>query len=549
VDRAKERIIQGMDREFSNTQLMSTRVLTEVVADGDWRLLFTNYEEIRATTPEDIVRVAKLYLKDSNRTVGVFIPVSSTPDRTVVPDAPPMEKLLTDYKPNITVQEGEVLEPAPAAVEKRIVRTQLPGGIRLALLPKATRGDLVDLRLTLRFGDEKSLAGKYAAAELAGALLMRGTGTMNRQQIADAMQKLNATVNVGRGGSRGAGAALAAVSGSIRTTSENLIPAMRLMAQLLKDPSFPEADFEQIRQQMITGIERGRTEPNVLASQALQANVSPFPRADVRHPRTIDEQIEDLKKVTLDDVKAFYKQFYGASNGYLVAVGAMKTAEVQKAAAELFGSWKSPSSYTRIDSKYLPVTPIDRKIETPDKENASFYAAWRLRMRDTDPDYPAMVLANYMMGGDVTSRWPDRIRNKEGLSYGADSSYTAAFDGDAASLSVGIISNPKNSPKVEASFRDELKKTLADGFTQQELDGAKKAYRDLRVLARSGDTNILALIQGREDQDRTLDWDIQMDTKLAALTLDQVNAAFRKHITNEVSIVQAGDFKKAGVYQ
>ena len=549
VDRAKERIVQRMDREFSNTQAMAVSVLTEVVADGDWRLLFTNYEEIKSATPEDIVRVAKLYLKDSNRTVGVFIPVDKTPDRTVVPDAPSMEKLLTDYKPKVTVQEGEVLDPTPAAVEKRIIRTQLPGSIRLALLPKATRGNLVDLSLTLRFGDEKSLTGKYAAAELAGALLMRGTSTMNRQQIADAMQKLNATVSVGRGGGRGAGGALAAVSGSIRTTSENLIPAMRLMAQILKDPAFPETDFEQIRQQMITGIERGRTEPNVLASQALQANISPFPRADVRHPRSIDEQVEDLKKVTLDDVKAFYKEFYGASNGYLVAVGAMKTDEVQKAAADLFGSWKSPSSYTRIDSKYLPVTPVDQKIETPDKENAYFYAAWRLQMHDTDPDYAAMVLANYMMGGDITSRWPDRIRNKEGLSYGANSSYTAPFDGDAAILSVGVISNPKNSPKVEASFRDELKKTLADGFTQQELDVAKKAFHDARVLARSGDTNILSLIQVREDQDRTLDWDIQMDSKLAALTLDQVNAAFRKHITNAVSVVQAGDFKKAEVYQ
>ncbi|HVW07235.1 MAG TPA: pitrilysin family protein [Bryobacteraceae bacterium] len=548
VDRAKERIIQRMDREFSNTQSMAVDVLTEVVADGDWRLLYTNYAEIKSVTPEDIVRVAKLYLKDSNRTVGVFIP-DTAPDRTVVPEAPSMDKLLSEYKPNVKVQEGEVLDPAPAAVEKRIIRTQLPGSIHLALLPKATRGDLVDLNLTLRFGDEKSLNGKYAAAEMAGALLMRGTGTMNRQQIADAIQKLNATINVGRGGGRGAGGALAAVSGSIRTMSENLIPAMRLMAQILKDPAFPEADFDQIRQQLITSIERGRTEPNVLASQALQANISPFPRSDVRHPRSIDEQIEDLKKLTLDDVKAFYKEFYGASNGYLVAVGAMKTDEVQKAAAELFGNWKSSASYARIDSKYLPVTPVDQKIETPDKENAYFYAAWRLQMHDTDPDYAAMVLANYMMGGEISSRWPNRIRNQEGLSYGASSSFTAPFDGDAAVLSVGVISNPKNSPKVEASFRDELKKTLADGFTQQELDGAKKAFRDARVLARSGDTNILSLILTRSDQDRTLDWDIQMDAKLAALTLDQVNAAFRKHITDAVSVVQAGDFRKAGVYQ
>ncbi len=544
LDRAKTRIIQRMDREMTNSQGMVLNTLTEVAADGDWRLIFTNYEEIKKVTIADVIRVAKTYFKDSNRTVGMFIP-EAAPDRTDVPEAPAMEKLLTEYKPNITVAEGETLDPSPAAVEKRIVRSQLPGGLRLALVPKATRGNLVDLRITLRFGDEKLLAGKFAAAQMASALLMRGTKNLNRQQLQDAIQKLNATISAG-----GRGGSLSAISGSIQTTAENLIPSMKLLAEILQQPAFPEADFEQIRQQDITAIERGKTEPATLAAQALQASISPFPRSDVRHPRTIEEQIEDLKAVTLDDVKAFYKQFYGASHGDIVAVGALKTAEVQQAAADLFGSWKSASPYTKIASKYLPVKTIDVKIETPDKENAQFSAGLRMQMRDTDPDYAAMVLSNYMMGGDITARWPDRIRNREGLSYGASSGFSAASDGgDSALLQASIISNPKNSPHVESSFRDELKKTLADGFTQKELDAAKAAIRDARILGRSGDAAILSLILTRADQDRTLDWDVQLDAKLAALTLDQVNAAFRKHVTNEISIVQAGDFKKAGVYQ
>ena len=548
VDRAKTRIIQGMDRELANSQAMVVNVLTETAADGDWRLIFTNYQEIKSVKPEDVLRVAKLYFKDSNRTVGMFIPDTTAPERTTVPDAPSMDQLLTEFKPDITMAEGEVLDPTPAAVEKRIVRTTLPGGLKLALLPKATRGKLVDLGVNFRFGDEKSLTGKNATAQLTAELLMRGTKEKSRQQLQDAMQKLNATIRVGSGG-RGSGSGLAGVSGSIRTTADNLIPAMKLMAEILQQPAFPESDFEQIRQQAITGLERGKTEPASLAREALQANLSPFPRSDVRHVRTIDEQIEDLKKVTLDDVKSFYREFYGASQGDVVAVGPLKTDDVRKAVAELFGSWKSQSPYARIDSKALPVTPIDTKIDTPDKENAQFYAGLRIKMSDTDPDYAAMVMANYMMGGDITSRLSDRIRNHEGLSYSVGSSFSAPTDGDAAIFSGSVISNPKNSPKVEASFRDELRKTLADGFTQKELDGAKASIRDARVLGRSGDTAILGLIMTRAEVDRTLDWDTQMDQKLAALTLDQVNGAFRRHVTNDVSIVQAGDFKKAGVFQ
>ena len=547
VDRAKTRTIQAMDREMANSQVMAVNVLTETVAEGDWRLLFTNYQEIKSVTPEDVVRVAKLYLKDSNRTVGMFIP-DAAPDRTTEPDAPPMAKLLTDFKPNITMAEGEVLDPTPAVVEKRIVRTTLPGGLKLALLPKATRGNLVDLNMSLRFGDEQALTGKNAVAQMTAALLMRGTKTKSRQQLQDAIQKLNATINVG-GGGRGAGAGLAGVGGSIRTTADNLIPAMQLMAEILQQPAFPESDFDQIRQQAITSLERGKTDPGALAAEALQANLSPFPRTDVRHVRTIDEQIEDLKAVTLDDVKSFYGQFYGASHGDIVAVGPLKTDQVQKAVGDLFGSWKSQSPYTRIDSKYLRMTPIDKKIEAPDKEDAQFYAGLRIQMRDTDPDYAAMVMANYIMGGDITSRLSDRIRNREGLSYSVGSSFSAPADGDAAIFSASAISNPKNSPKVEASFRDELRKTLADGFSQKELDGAKTALRDARVLGRSGDAAILNLVMLRAEVDRTLEWDTQLDRKLAALTLDQVNAAFRRHVTNEVSVVQAGDFKKAGVYR
>src|SRR4029077_12191962 len=101
------------------------------------------------------------------------------------------------------------------------------------------------------------------------------------------------------------------------------------------------------------------------------------------------------------------------------------------------------------------------------------------------------------------------------------------------------IANPGNVPKVEASFVDELTRTLRDGFTPAELASAKKAFRDERVGGRSSDGGILNLLVSREQYGRTLAWDEQLDAKLAALTLDQVNAAFRKHVNAAlVSIVK-----------
>jgi zinc protease len=557
VERVKTRILRGMERGLANSQQIAM-TLTSTIADGDWRLYFLNYDQIKAVTPEDVVRVAKLYFKDSNRTVGAFIPTAN-PDRTVVPDTPDLDGLFKGYKSTLAVSEGELFDPSPANIEKHITRTKLPNGFKIAMLPKPTRGGSVSATVELRMGDEKSLAGKNAVAQLTGALLMRGTRTMTRQQIQDEMDKLNARISVsggggagggGRGGRGGAGSSLATATASIQTTAENLVPALRLAVEILREPAFPESDFEQIRKQQIGGVERGRTEPGVLSVEALQRNLSPYPRGDVRYVRTIDEQIDDLNKVTLDEVKKFHAQFYGASHGEMVVVGQFNPADIQKAAAELLGNWNGASPWVRVVSKYQKTSVVNLKIETPDKQNAQFEAGLRLQMSDTDKDYPAMVLANYIFGGSITSRLPDRVRNREGLSYSVSSQFSAPSEGDAAVFAAAAISNPKNAPKVESSFRDELAKTLASGFTAEEVMVAKKAYHDQRVVARSQDQSLPGLILAREDYDRTLLWDAEMEAKIEALTAEELSAVFRRHVdAGAVSVVKAGDFKGAGVYQ
>lgn len=540
VEREKTRILQSMEQQMANSQ-QAARSLSDMISSGDWRLFFLNYDQIKSVTPEDVVRVAKLYFKESNRTVGEFIPTAE-PDRTQVPASPDLEAVFKDYKSGMTVSQGEAFDPAPANIEKHLVRAKLPNGLKVAMLSKTTRGKTVSAGLHIEFGDEQSLEGKSAVGEMTGSLLMRGTANRTRQQIQDEMVKLDARINVS-GGVSGANA-------SVQTTAENLIPALRLAAEMLREPAFPEAEFEQVKKQTLAGIENRRAEPAALAPLALARALNPFPRKNVRYVGTINEDIEDMGKVTLDDVKKFHAQFYGASHGELVIVGQFDQAAVSKAAAELFGSWTSPAPYARITTNFQKTEPVNLKIETPDKQNATFDAGLRLPMLDTDPDYPAMVLANYMFGGSITSRVPDRIRNREGLSYGVNTGFSASPEGNAAQFRVGAISNPKNTPKVEASFKDELAKTLAGGFTADELATAKKAWADERRVGRSQDQALLRLIETREDYGRTLEWDEQMDAKIAALTVDQVNAAFRKHVDlSALSIVKAGDFKTADVYQ
>jgi zinc protease len=372
---------------------------------------------------------------------------------------------------------------------------------------------------------------------------MRGTKNKSRQQIQDEMDRLKAQINVSGGAT--------SATASIETVEANLPGALRLALEILREPSFPDSEFETIKQQRIAAAEAGRSEPQSLAITEFQHRISPYPRGDARYVSTADEQIEDLKKVTLDEVKNFHRDFYGASVGEFAVSGQFDPAAISKLAGDLLGNWKSPGSYTRLTAAYHKVAPGDKKIETPDKQNAFFITGENVKMSDEDPDYPAMVMANYMFGGSgLGTRLSRRIRDKEGLSYGVQSQFGVPTKDDGGSFLAVAISAPQNSPKVEASFRDELAKTLKEGFTADEITTAKKAWFQERTMGRTEDGSLVGLLASRQRFDRTLKFDEALEAKVAALTPDQINAAFRKYVDPAALIyIKAGDFKKAGVLQ
>jgi zinc protease len=248
-----------------------------------------------------------------------------------------------------------------------------------------------------------------------------------------------------------------------------------------------------------------------------------YPRGDTRHVGTIEEQIEDLKKVTLEDARKFYEQFYGASNAELVVVGQFDPATVRKTAAELFGDWKSPSPFERVPLPYATVDTIDRKIETPDKQNALFSAAMNTRLAMDDPDYAASLMANRIFGGTFSSRLVHRIRDKEGLSYGVSSGFNVSGKDDGATFAVNAICAPQNAPKVEAAFREELARALKDGFTAAEVTAEKKAWLEQEVVSRSQDTSLGITLLNRERFGKTMQFDEALDARIAALTPEEVN--------------------------
>jgi len=562
VERIKTGLLRNLENSLSDAQTLGVNGLTTPISQGDWRLMFLQHDRIKGVTPEDLVRVAKTYFKPSNRTVGYYIP-DAAPDRTVVPATPTLSSILSGYKSSVSITHGEAFDPTPANVEKRVVRARLSNGMKMVILPKQTENSMVTAVVELRFGDATTLKGKTGAAQFAGSLIGRATQHHTQEQLRDEMQKLNARIQVsggggggfgggrgGRGGGAGGGGGISSANASISAPAANFQAALKLAVEMLREPVYPEADFDRTLQQRIKALEVVPTEPTQLGAEMLNRHLSPFQPGDVMYSPTREEQLADLKKVTLDDARKFHDQFYGANYGVFAIVGPVDQAAVKKAAEDLLGKWNTSMAYKPIPAPYKAAAAINRKIETPDKANAQFEAGVRFAMSDADPDYPAMLLAGYMFGGPITSHVSDRIRNREGLSYGANARVAIPVEGNAALLSGTVSLNPVNGPKVEFSFVDELKKTLKDGFTAAEVAEAKKAYLDTRANGRAQDSALLGQLASHEMQNRTMQWDEQLEARIQALTPDQINAAFRKHIDpSAVSIVKAGDFAAAGVYR
>lgn len=541
VDRAKARILKNIDLAMANSQTVAL-MLGGDVGNGDWRLLFLNRDEVSKVTPEDVARVAKQYLKSSNRTLGEFIPTTA-PDRAVIAAAPDDETRFKDFKGGAAVQEGEVFDPTPKNIEGRLIRSTLPNGMKLVMFPKKTRGGIVVVNMGFRFGDEKSLFGKSTAGTLAGAMLMRGTKSKNRQQIQDETDRLKAQINVSA--SAGNGGAWT------RTIEANLPDTLRFIRELLREPSFPESEFEQIRQQRIANAESQKTEPMALAQIELRRHLNAeYKRGDVRYVSTFDEQIEDLKNAKLDDARAFYNDFYAPAEGEIVVSGQFKPEDVKKLMTELFGDWKSTRHYERIHDGYEKSEAINRKLETPDKQNALFMAGTTLALNDEDPDYAALTMGGMVLGGSANSRLFERIRVKDGLSYGAYGGFAIPTKDNGAAFYASAIAAPQNMPKVEADFNEEIAHILKDGVTADELEKAKKTWLDQRALRRADENNLAGDLAGLERWGRTMQWEADLEAKVSALTPQQVNEALKRHLdAASISIVKGGDFKKAGVYQ
>lgn len=535
VNRAKTQNLKQLEQLFRNTE-QTGYLLSEFMAIGDWRLFFILRDNLEKVTAKDVDRVVKAYFKPSNRTVGLFIP-EAKPDRAEIPATPEVSALVDGYKGRAQMSEGEVFTPSIENIEAR-TKTGNAGSVKYSFLKKTTRGGTVSANMTLRFGDAQSLQNKRLSAQMAAKMLQKGTAKHTEQQLKDEFDNLKATVRV-YGSQDNVGV-------SIETVKENLPKVLALVTEILREPSFPEKEFEEARQQDLAASEQQLSDPQALAGLAMDRHMNPYPKTDIRYTPTLEEDMAETKAIKVADVKAFYKDFYGGSNATVAIVGDFDEDAAKKIITEGVGSWKSPKPYSRLVKKHSDVPAKNDAIKTPDKANALFLAALNLPIGDTDADFAAAYIGNYVLGGGALSnRLATRIRQKEGLSYGVGSQLSAESQDKSGSFMTYAIYAPENVDKLEKAFKEEVEKILKDGITAEELDVAKKGIAQSRMVNRATDRSLVGKLNSYQGINRTMKWDTEFEAAIMKLSVEDVNKALKKYIDlSKMSMFKAGDFDK-----
>jgi zinc protease len=553
VDRARRQILKARELAAADANQTAVR-LSEAIAQGDWRLYFLSRDRVEQVTPEQVKQAAAKYLTTSNRTVGIFVPTSQ-PERTPVPSAPSIASLVDNYKGRDIASTTESFDVSPLAIERRVSRPESVEGVKLALLPKKSRGDLVQVHLTLHYGNAEDLKGFTAAAGLLPELMTRGTKSMSRQQIQDALDKNIARLGTGGGGGprgggrRGGGGGpgpLGSLTFTVETKRANLAPVLEILRQVLREPTLPAEEFDVMKVEALARLEQGRTDPARLATNRLQRLMSNYPADDVRYVPTIAEEIDRVKATSIDQVRTLYRDYIGATHGELSIVGDFDPSEFAPIFARTLGGWKASKPYARIERPFQSGLASHREtIVTPDKANATYFAGLTMPVGDDHPDYPALVIGNFILGGGaLSSRLGDRLRQKEGLSYGAGSMFTASPLDSRATLMMQAICNPANLYRAVTCADEEVARLLRDGVTPREIEMAKTGYDRQQQLRRSNDAAVAGMLATNLFLGRTMQFEADLERSIQQLTPEAVNAALRKHLDpKQLSVVVAGDVK------
>ena len=406
-----------------------------VIVAGDPRAGDRQLAALQRVTAADVQRVARRYLGDAQSATLRYLPATAanpagTGDTVAVAGTVQVAPLAVPSGVTVTTPapEGQrIAPPAPGApVAARVptpVESRLANGMRVVVVERRDL-PLVTASLVVSGGGALDPVGRAGVNNLAATLLTKGTATRSATQIAQAVESL--------GGSIGSAADWDGAGVTVNVKSDQLDPAMAILADVARNPAFADAELARARTQAIDGVRVELANPATIAGYAAQRAVF----GDGAYGQVLGGTTASLAAITRADILAAYRASWQPDRATLVLVGDVTPAQGQALAERLFGSWRAapgaaaaaaPAPGAAAPAAAGPAAaPRPRVIvvDMPGAGQAGVVVA-RPGVARADPDYYPSAVANAVLGGGFSGRLNQEIRIRRGLAYGAGSSLQA----------------------------------------------------------------------------------------------------------------------------
>ncbi|MBS7255955.1 M16 family metallopeptidase [Flavobacterium branchiicola] len=539
VSRAKAKIIKQIEDVKNNTISYAINI-TEVIGSGDFRLGYLYRDTVEKLTKEDIQRVAEKYFRSNNRTVGVFIPSKEEARvKSVEYTDEQIAAITKDYKGKALEKEAAPFEASIKNLKQNLTEGKLSNGVKYGLIKKEIKGGKVQANFKFPVSNEKELAGKVDTGGILAQLLTTGTTTRTKEQIQDRLDQLKSSINFNF--------SRQILSVNIATYKDSFKEVMEILGDLLVNSTFPENELNKTITEYNTYLESNLNDPQTIAVTEIARQTGNYSRESIFYTPTISEQIEAFKKIKQKEIVDFYKNILGGNNGVGSVVGDLDAKTTAQILENTFGKWNSKSKYELAKPTYFETSKLDKDYSTPDKENAIALGKINFKMDRNSPDYPAFVMANEILGsgGFLSARIPMRLREKEGISYGAGSFIEVPLTNDVAFWEYYALLNPTKKNAVEVAVKEEISKALKDGFTAEELKSNLVSWQNERKTRLGSDDTLMNLVNTYLQFNVPLEDYDDLENKVKALKVEEVNTALRKYLSlDKMTSIYAGDFNK-----
>jgi len=430
-------------------------------------------------------------------------------------------------------QEPEVAgSSGGAGFSSRVVREELAtGAVLLALENRAT--PTVSLRGSLRAGSHFEPRDKPGLARVAAEMLKRGTLRRGKLALAGALESVGADVEFD--------ADAFAVQISARSLSQDFPLLVALLAEMLREPSFPEDELEKLKQQTVAAVREQQSDTRWRAYERLTQVV--FDEANPFYAHAGERLVESIGSITVEDVRGFYEKFYGGRSLILSVVGCVRAVEAAALLGGALGDFGGPEGAQVTIADPAPQEGERREfVVVKDKANVDVLLGSAAPLRRDASDYYAALLANRALGeSTLSSRLGLQVRDAEGLTYGIASRFRAPTLA-AGPWYIAVSVNPGNVERAIGSTLQVLREYVRDGVRPEELEDEKSSAIGSFKVSLSTNAGLAAALWNAEFYQLGLDYVERYPQLVRAVTVEEVNAAIRKYFRpDHLTIVVAGD--------